>query len=460
MSDLYWEENFERDDSTTVGNDWSATGSLQVVDGNLRQSGATGTVTNAYALQANADRGSAFGKEMEIGAMVACDDDTTEREFDLVLRSSDASVTDGYWVGLNYLNDVATLKIIKRTGSSNTTAASLVVTNDMNLVSSSHDNVYQRLSARITDQDGAVRIEVRLNDEEVPILSATDTSYPLHRRGSYFGMRFSDNDTGVDGHLFVENFFTQVILAADVDFENVVDPPYWSLSSLIAAGRAIALRDSSDGTKSGVWREYANMAAQEYFTALGSPDWSEQIHSFVFPAAQQEVELPSWVDSHDDLVRLGTNSFSVNIVDEKRFREDTIFDPADSGTPYLVRVGGRGRGGGIILRPYPVPTADTSATIRVFARPRLMIEGTDMPMVPQGEAHHLVAGMIHLYSLSDNNRTKMAAWERKWLYYLRQAKKAAGRRRTKGTGKVLRPGLSTLGQVTGYSGRTRGGEWR
>lgn len=451
MSDLFFEDKFDRADSTTVGNSWQTTGALQIVDGNLRQSGASST-TNAFALLSPADTSSALGKEMIVGAIVACDDDTSERQFDLILRASDNSVTDAYWVSLNFDSDVATLKIIKRTGSSNTTAESKVVTDELEKVASSYDSVYQRLSARIIDEEASVKIQVYLNDEETPILTATDTTYPLHRTGAYFGLRFSDNDNGSDGHLFCESFFAQAIIGGEEDFAAVA-PAYWTLGNLIAASRAIALRDSKDGTDGKVWRELLNMAQAEVFDAVGTPDWSEQVHTFIMASGQTSYELPAWVDSHDNTIRLSDGDI-VSIYDEGQWRRESWRVDTDTGTPYVMRMGGRGPAGGLLLIPYPIPSEDITMEIRVRRAPGLMEVETDQPSIPQSEAHYLVAGAVHLYAMSDNSRTAISAWSMKWETYLRRAKKRAGRRKTLGRHGILRPGLRHTRGASGWSGRS------
>ncbi len=276
MSELFWEDDFNRDDNAVVGNGWTTTtagGNLQLIDGNLRQEGSSASNT-AYATQTLAGLGSGFGNEVEVGAMVACLDDTTARQIALVLRSN-ADGTDAYWAQLTFDNDVATLKIVKRVGGSNTTAATAVVTTETEKVSSSYDGVYQRLAARIRDEEGTVIVDVFYNGEERPILSATDMQYPILRNGTTIGLRFGDNDGGTDGHLVAKNFFAQALVSAKSDFFEQVTVPYWNLGRLVAAARAIALRDSSDGAKGNVWAELANMAQQEYYENLGRPDWGE-----------------------------------------------------------------------------------------------------------------------------------------------------------------------------------------
>ena len=360
-------------------------------------------------------------------------------------------------VRLQWSSDVATLSIVKRTGGSNATAATATVTTEMETVSDSYDNVFQRLSGRLVEKDGGITVEAYLNDEERPRLTATDSQQPMHTVISHVGLRLGDSDGGVGGHVFCKNFFVQGIAEVEQDFDYAV-PTYWTLGELIKRARALALRDSSDLTGGEDWLTYANMAYQEYYDAIGRPDWAEQDYTFVIKASVAEHELPPWVDNHDDSVRVGNNVWP--ILNERTFRDDyAALDDTQTGSPYLFRRGGRGPLNGLILKPYPVPSTDTTCKIRVFRRPGWMSDLATPLMLPDNECYRLLSGVIHMYVMSDGPRDKTNAWTMKWQQHLRHARRTNTRRDKVGARRILRPG-TFRGQITGIDGRTRFGQWR
>jgi hypothetical protein len=164
------------------------------------------------------------------------------------------------------------------------------------------------------------------------------------------------------------------------------------------------------------------------------------------------------VDNYDDQIRVGNNVWPV--INERNFREDyAALDETTTGTPYLFRKGGRGSQRGLVLRPYPVPNADTTCKVRIFRRPGWVSDKSTPLALPDGESYRLIAGMIHLYALSDTSRDKMRAWSMKWEQYIKQARRANTRRDSVGTRRYLRPG-TIRGRTTGIDGRTRGGQGR
>jgi len=450
-ADLYFEDEFSRDDSEDVGLDWTTSGNLQIIAGTLRQTGSGGGSV-AMAAMAAEDAAPGIGADIAIGAVVACADDTSTRSISLVMRSPDSGGTDGYWVELEWDTNVATLKIIKRIDSVSTVAETATVTDELNMVSSTYDDVFQRLSARVTDTEDGVVVEAYLNDEESPRLTATDTQYPLLRRGDYFGLRFYDNNT-TEGYVYCDRVVVSAIPTEDEEF-RYVQPGNWNLSKLATTARSLALRDSNDLSDLSTWETRVNMAQQEFFDYIGRPEWAESLLTVIFKSGDTELELPPWVDHFDDTITMGDDI--VKIVNEGQFREDMV-QTSSSGRPFLFRAGGRGRSAGLIVRPYPTPSSDLSAVMRVHFRPRWMNDSNDVPSIPQGECHQLVWGAVHQYNLMDNNRTKLLSSTQKWQSYLSTARTANRRRKRMGQRHYLRSGFAEYGTIDGYDGRTRYG---
>jgi len=453
---LYFEDTFNRADGATVGEPWSSNGTLAIENGALHQTDGAGASAAGIALIDLDDIGEGIGNEVHAGLEVACEDDTSSREAQLILRASDATMTDAYIVRLAWESDVATLSIIKRTSQSNTTAESVVVTSEMNTLSNgSYDGVFQQLSGRLLITDTGIKVEAFLNDEERPRLTATDGSQPLHTVLSHVGIRLNDNDAGVGGHLFARNFWIQGIQSgvSVLDWQGARN---WTVGETIRRARSMALRDSSDLTQGEDWLGYVNMALSEYYDKLGNPEWAEKYIEVRVKSGTTEIELPAWVDHFSNSIKEGTRG-EFPIVNQDQFNRDYAgVSETETGSPYLYRILGRGPSGGMILKPFPIPSSEYTFNLHCYQR-HGWIEDKALPLpLPDAEALRICIGAIAYYLSSDGPRDRARNWEARWQAALRKASRANTRRRGAGEQFIIRPAFASRGG-TGIVGRTRAG---
>ena len=192
-TELHWDDHFNREDNSAVGNGWEETiGDMSISQEAVRQ-GASAVVQGKIQRAVP----SSIGDDYEITASFATVDDaskTNQAALVLFRRTPDSespSIAQGYSAGIGFADGVATLYIRKRNDSSEN-VASVVVTSDMNTVSSSYLSVFQTLRVRVWNTDEYVHIEVYLNDADRPALSYDDYKFPQWRRANNFGFAFSE----------------------------------------------------------------------------------------------------------------------------------------------------------------------------------------------------------------------------------------------------------------------------
>lgn len=411
-NDRFWEDNFARDDSTTVGNNWSTSGAVQIVNQTLRQSGASSTAT-AYATIPVATAAAGCGSAYEVGATIACDSDSSSRSGTLLLRlNGDIATGDGYGVTLTFASDVLTLKIRKLTSGTWSTLTSVDVSAEANLISSSYDSIIQRLIGRIYDQEGVVLIEALFENEQKPRLSWTDQTYPLWRAAGTTGIYFEDNDNGVNGHIFVDSFALASL--SETDDDHLPSVPLYTFGDAKKIVKERCLRDSSSSMSDSTFGDYLNEAIKELCAKVPSAWWWEETYDFQVAASQTEIMLPSKFRLCDDFVYDGTSNRPIPIVRERDYRSTrTQYNLTVVGSVLGFRLAGRSPMGGILLKPYPTPASSANYSITAWRSPRVMTRDEDVPDLPEDLQPGWIWAAVSLYALKDSDRTHAVLSENK-----------------------------------------------
>lgn len=416
----FFQDSFARADSTTVENNWTTTGAVQIVNQMMRQSGASSTAT-AYATIPVTTAASGMGQNMEVAAAIACDNDSSSRSGTLLLRhTGDTSTGDGYGITLTWASDVLTLKIRKVNGGTWSTLTSVAVTAEATLSSSSFDGVFQRLGGRIYDQDGVVVIEALFEDEEAPRLSYTDSVNPLWKMAGYTGVFFEDNDAGVNGHVFVSEFRIKSIGAFSEDI--LPEVPLYTFGQLKAKVKERCLRDSSSSMADSVFGDYLNEALKDLAATITCPWWWEDTYQFQVAASQESVAMPSKYSHIDDNAFETGNNRPVPIIRDREYRSTSRKIRLNVlGQPLGFRRVGVTPTGGIVLQPYPIPSSAVTYQITAWRRPATMVNDDDIPDLPEELQPGLIWAAVAAYTMLDSDRTHMVMADNRKKEWLAQA---------------------------------------
>lgn len=420
QTDRYFLDSFDRADTTDVGNGWTVSGAVQIVNQMLRQSGASATAT-AYATIPVATAAPGCGPNMEAAISVCADTDTASRSITLLLRlSGDVTTGDGYGITLTWLNDVLTLKIRKLTSGVWATQTSVVVTDEAALSSASWDGVFQRMGGRIYDEDGLVQIEALFEDEEKPRLSWTDKVNPLWKLAGSTGLYYEDNDAGVNGHVFVNAFSISSIAAASNDITPVV--PLYTFGQMMQKVKERAVRDSSTTLSNSVFGDYLNEALKDLSSFVPCPWWWEETYQFQIAEDQTQVVMPSKYYHIDESAFETDNSRPIPIIRDREYRSSgyrgnlTVL-----GTTLGFRRIGVSPLGGIILEPYPIPSEEQTFQITAWRRPATMVNNEDIPDLPEELVPGLIWAAVSLYTMLDSDRTHAVLAENRKNEWIGQA---------------------------------------
>lgn len=419
-TDIFWEDQFDREDSTDLANNWTVSaGALQIVNGAVQQSGAGATNTSqAYITGTTA--AASLGADYGVSVRLSCDDATTARQGLILLRRDG---TDGYLVGLEWDDtgaaEALTLKIIKRTGASDTTLASVDVTAEMNTSSSSFDNVIQLVGAYIYDDVDGVQIDAFFNDEERPRLSATDNVYPNFKQGGAIGLEFQDNDVGVDGHVMLHGI--RVVGLQDRSEKGQVIAAQYTAGYLRNRLREMALRDSHSRLDDATFLQLINEANQELHAELVRAPWLTEIYEFSLVANEEAHELPADTSSIGSEVWDTSSQRALQVISFQQFR--AMGRTENAGVPEVFYLGGYGDAGGMNLRPYPKASGNRSYTVARYRQPRILVNDEDIPDLPQELCTALLWGGLFYYTLRDSDRSHMQMANAKWEMWKSRVKK-------------------------------------
>lgn len=403
-NDRYFSDSFGRDDSSTVGNNWATDGALQILNQTLRQSGASSAAA-ASALISAATAAPECGDDYEAGIVVACDNDSSSRSATVLLRLDGAVASgDGYGVTLTWASDVLTLKIRKLTGGTWATLDSVDVSSEANTASSSYDSVNQILVGRIYDKDGDVLIEALFNDEEKPRLSYTDRSYPLWKRSGTTGIYFEDNDAGVGGHVFVSQF--SLLSTAEIDETHLPVVALYSFGKAKKIVRERSLRDSSSSMSDAIFGDYLNEALKELAAKVPDAWWWKETYQFQVKASQTELMLPAKYRLCDDFAYDTGNNVPRPIIAERDYRAKYHGQSITLvGAVQGFRLEGRSPRGGILLKPYPTPSAAATFQMSCWRAPLVLDADTDIPDIPEELQPGWIWAAVSYYTLKDSDRT-------------------------------------------------------
>jgi len=425
MTNAFFEDGFDRADNTDIANGWSfndSSGDLQIINQTARQNTASVATETLYRTVASA--ASEIGAEYAVQAIVASSGSGV-RAGRILLRYN-ITDDDGYAVKIGWddsSTDALTLTIFKVIAGSDTSLATLDVTSFMNTGTSSYDNVFQSLTARIYDEDESVKIEVKLNDESDPVLSANDKGYPQFRDKGSFGFRFEDNAAAVAGHIFLGQIAIEAIQEVQGDYS--IRPKYWTFSRIYKQAVTEATRDSHSNIDTTTFKVWVNASIQEMYEHCNRPRWSDDIITFKSKLGIEDYELPDDVVYYDSVIHDTLNQNTIDVVAADPFRQGTT--TTSSGTPYEAYEVGTGVHGGPILRLYPKPNAAKTYTIRVSKSPRYLEDDDQIPDVPQNLCQWLSWGAVMRYSLRDSDRTHLRASRDMWVRGLDMARRQSKR---------------------------------
>ena len=457
----FFEDSFGRDDGADIGGQWAQSGTLQIVDQTLRQSGATATAT-AYAQIAVATMAADIGSHYEAAIKVACDtDSTTARTATILLRHNGTPGSgDGYGASLVWQQvaaaEVLVLKIRKSVAGVWTDLASATVTSERRLnAASSYDGVFQDLRVKIYDVEGDPVIEASLNERAVPRLTFTDTEYPQFSSGGSSGVFFEDNDAGVNGHIFVSLFAINSIQQE----EATVGPAVflWSFGKIKGQVRTHARRDSSDTLDDSYWSDIVNETLQEFALQHLPAWWWEEKLTIRLKADQDEFVIPPNIMLFDDYLFDTTNNRPKPVIRARDY-EQYPASPSNptSGSVQSFLVVGRGMGGGIAFEPKPAPSSAATFTLRCWRQPAIMTNDDQVPDLPEPLIPGLIWGSVYLYSLRDSDRTHInAAGNQKAAWY-RSAARLRNRFHSLAATQVARSGFrvqTAFNRASGLFGR-------
>lgn len=403
-TERYFQDLFDRADASDIGNGWTISGALQIVNQQLRQSGAGATAT-AYATIPVVNAAAGCGANKEVLIAVCADTDTSSRSITILLRlSGDVATGDGYGITLTWLVDVMTLKIRKLTGGVWATQDSVVVTTLAATSSASFDGVLQRLGGRIYDKDGLVIIEAIFENEESPILSWTDNVNPLWKAAGSTGLFFEDNDNGVDGHVFVSEFNLKSLAQAS---NNILpEVPFYTFGQMQRMVKERCVRDSSSSLSNSVFADYLNEALKDLCAFVPCPPWWEETHQFQIGSGQEEVMMPAKFYHVDDNAYDTVNGRPVPIIRDREYRSShSRLTLSVTGQVLGFRRVGVSPMGGILFQAYPTPSSAHEFRITGWRRPATMVNDDDIPDLPEELVPGLIWAAVSLYTMLDSDRT-------------------------------------------------------
>lgn len=424
-TDVFWEDNFARDDSTTLGGDWTGTGDLQIINNSMRQS--TGSVAKATLTVPATTAAAQLTGDYAVTAKVSCDDDDTARKGRIMLRYAD-SLQDGYSVGLEWdgtgASEVLTLQIFKTTGGTTTAVGdSATVTTEANLVDDSHIDVIQNIGAAIYDTVDGVVIQAFFNDEQRPRLEYTDRKYPTWKQSGSIGFEFVDSDAGVNGHVFLHGF--RVVALVDTEEAFEVNPRLHTLGYMRDRVRERSLRDSQSNYDTAAFTQFINECNQELHAYLVNPPWMIETYRFQMVSGNTQYELPRNTRTIDDIIYDVGNQLPLQVLDLQQWRRLGFTDT--TGQPELFYMAGYGRGGGPVIKPYPRPSEGATFEAILRKSPAQLINDDDIPELPEEFCDALIWGAVHLYTLRDSDRSHMNAAMVKWEQWKRRIKRSVNR---------------------------------
>lgn len=424
----HFEDTFSRaDDSAAIGGSWTTTGgAIQLLNQTVQQSGASATDT-ASLLQAATLAAPDCGPDYRCSLVAACDDDAEARQVTLVLRATGTIASDdAYGVTLKWDGsggtETLTVLIRKLNGGTWSTLTSVDVSADKQVGGgSSYDSIFQRLAGDVRTVDGNVRIRAYFEDEERPVLEWTDQTYPMLTQAGSFGVYLEDNDTGVDGHIFLKSVTLDAIQQRTGTEQQ---PRYWTMGKLIQSVSYGALRGGKSNADAGVFRDLINEALQEYAVQVGSAEWWKEEYAFKIKSSTTSVVLPSDTRSVQAVLWDETGQATYHLTDSaqaRMYHRDTGTD----GTPYLFWLEGFDADGGQVLRCWPAPDSTRTYKIVRYRWPRPMLNDDEVPDLPDGLCPALKWGALQSYSMRDSDRTHIQAATAKWGEWI-----AKGRRMT------------------------------
>lgn len=436
-TDLFWEDQFSRADSTDLANNWTlASGDLQIINGAVQQSSSSVATTQLY--QAATTAAPSIGADYAVSARLSCDDATTARAGYIILRRDG---TDCYLVGLVWDDtgtaEVLELRIVKSVAAVRTTLATLDVTAEMNTASSSFDDVIQLVGADIYDDVDGVTINAYFNDEERVRLTATDTSYPNFKQSGSFGLEFQDDDAAVAGHVMLHGI--RILGLVDRNEAYDVVPAKYTAGYIRDRVRTMALRDSNSQLETTLFMDLVNECNQELHAEIGRTPWLTELFSFQVGAAATTYELPTDTASLGSEVWEVSNNRAIPILNTQQFRATGKTDSA--GVPDAFYVAGYGPRNGMLLRPHPHPSIATNYEVVRFKSPRILQNDSDIPELPQELCPALIWGALHYYTMRDSDRTHMNMAAAKWSEWKSRVQRYINKRETMTERPVVKHGF-------------------
>lgn len=429
-SDLFWEDQFSRADSTDLANNWTiASGDLQIINGAVQQSSSA--VATAQVYQAVTTAASGMGADYAVSVRLSCDDATTVRAGYILLRRDG---TDCYLVGLEWddtgASEALELQILKSVAGTRTELATLDVTAEMNTASASFDNVIQLLGANIYDDVDGVVIEAFFNDEERVRLTATDNVFPNFKQAGSFGLEFQDTDAGVAGHVMLHGI--RILGLVDRNEAYDVIPAQYTAGKLRDSLREKCLRDSDSRLQPTYFMDLINEANQEVHADIVRAPWLTEIYAFQMGAGMDSHELPADTASIGSEVWDVAHQRGLPILNMAQFR--AIGRSTQAGRPDVFYMAGVGPRNGPLLRCYSKTDIAINYSVPRFKVPRILSNDSDIPELPQELCPGLIWIALDYYTMRDSDRShmNMAAlkaneWKRRIQRYINKQETLSGR---------------------------------
>jgi len=147
--------------------------------------------------------------------------------------------------------------------------------------------------------------------------------------------------------------------------------------------------------------------------------------AFVFSPVMDDSGQPLSIIGEDEFISLGYQADS------------------GGGKASLFRRSGLGPNGGVLLKPWPVPTQAGNYTVRRMRTPAYMVNDNDVPDIPSRWAYALVWGALMSYSMRDSDRTHIRAATSKWEFWLRRIRQEESRRAGRAGDERMKPRWGT-----------------
>jgi hypothetical protein len=431
VSETRWVDNFDRGDTSSVGNGWQESAGLSIVDGAVRagDQAFAGDTTLGLVQLANESPHTSIQADLGVQVRMAITNDSGagDTRGAIILRGQQALATDCYLVRLGVsqsgvpTEDEWTLSIVKVNAGTETILITLDVTDEIQKSSAAVDawkNEMQSLGARVTDDGEDVRIEAFLNGPEgssAPILTWNDNAYPQWRGAGYVGFQIKERADLV----ILDSIEIGALTAppsVNETADAIVSENPWTFGHTWRLARTMALRDSNSSVDDGYWQTLTNAAEQEIALHVGRVEWAAREHSFFTQAARESYELPPEFSYVDESIWDVGNGTSLTFQPPEDFRRLT--GGLVQGRPFLWRKGGRGTSGGILLAGYPVPDQEYEFRIRGHTRPRFHTTDDEPMWVPPDLCMVVVWGAIKDYAGRDSDRTHIAFAQARWTTWV------------------------------------------